>query len=124
MSIRPSARPTVLLVDDDAALRAAVSFRLETEGFAVSSFESGEALLAGKLPRANACLVVDNHLGAGISGMEALEKLRRRGVRLPAVVITSGPPPALRIRATNAGAAMIEKPLLGDNLLTAIKALV
>jgi len=101
-----------------------LSFWLETEGFAVSAFESGEDLLAGKLPRTNACLVVDNHLGDGMSGMDALENLRRRGVRLPAVMITSGPPPRLRIRATDAGVAVVEKPLLGDNLLTAIRTLI
>jgi len=124
MSIHPPPRPTVLLVDDDPALRAALSFWLETEGFSVALFETGEALLAGKLPRRHACLVVDNQLGPGISGMDALEDLRRRSVRLPAVMITSGPPAALRARAVSAGVVLVEKPLLGDGLLSAIKALV
>lgn len=116
-------RPTVVLVDDDAALRAALRFSLEIEGFTVATCESGEALLELDLPRGSACLVLDYHLG-GMSGMDALEDLRRRGVKLPAIVITSAPHSALRDRALRSSASVIEKPLLGDGLVGAIRALI
>ena len=36
-------RPTVFVVDDDAAVRRALAFALDLEGFEVETFESGEA---------------------------------------------------------------------------------
>lgn len=115
-------RPTVVLVEDDAGLREAVQFALETEGYHVLACASGEALLEADLPAAPACLVVDFHLG-GMSGMEALRALRRRGARYPTIVMTTAPPPLLREWAHSTAATLIEKPLLEDVLIGAIRAL-
>lgn len=118
----PASPPTVLLVDDDPAIRASLQFSLELEGFQVESFESGEALLGrGELPD-NACLVLDYRL-PGIDGLVALDALRRRGVGLPAVVVTTNPTRNLRQRVTEAGAMLIEKPLLCDSLSAGIRGL-
>ncbi|MEO8115340.1 MAG: response regulator [Phenylobacterium sp.] len=116
-------RATVVVVDDDADLREALQFLLEVEGFTVATCDSGEALLELDLPDGQACLVLDYHLG-GMSGMDALENLRGRGVELPAIMITSDPSSTLRARAKRWGARMVEKPLLGDTLIGAIRALV
>lgn len=112
-------KPTVILVDDDAALRTALKFNLEIEGFDVVTCESGEALLLSDLPAAPACLVLDYNL-PGISGLDALVQLRDRQVRLPALIITSNPPAKVRdgIRAVHA--RLVEKPLLGDTLVGSI----
>jgi two-component system response regulator FixJ len=118
---KPEDLPTIVLADDDAALRTALKFLLEIEGFQVETCNSAEALLDLALPPTRACLVVD-HLMGGVSGMDALETLRRRGVRLPAILITSAPPAALSERAARAGVQLIEKPLLGDALTRAIRA--
>ncbi|WP_324749421.1 response regulator [Sphingomonas sp. LY54] len=115
--------PRILIVDDDAALRSALTFSLELEGFAVEAFESGEALVArGPVPDPG-CLVLDYHL-PGMDGLALLALLRARGVALPALIITSLPTRSLAARAAAAGAAIIEKPLLCDALAAAIRAAV
>jgi FixJ family two-component response regulator len=110
------AAPTVVLVDDDDALRQALRFSLEIEGYNIEACRTGEELLTVELPEDAACLIIDYRL-AGLSGADALEELRRRGVTLPAILITSYANPLLRARARRAKAEVVEKPLVGDALL-------
>ncbi len=113
--------PTVVLVEDDAPLREALQYALEIEGYPVLSCESGEALLAADLPDAALCLVVDFHL-RGMNGVDALDALRERDVSHPTIVITTAPSLRLRAWAHLNGATLIEKPLLEDVLIGAIRA--
>jgi two-component system response regulator FixJ len=112
-------RPRILLADQDTAVRTALTFSLEMEGFRVETFESGEALLKATLPHRRGCLVLDQNL-PGLSGLEALVVLRSRGVNLPALLITSLPTAAVRDAACSAGVRIIDKPLLNDDLGHAI----
>jgi len=114
-----SAPPSVYLVDDDQALRTALKFSLELEGFDVRTYETGEDLLKAHLPHRGGCLVLDQNL-PGLSGLEALSVLRSRAVKLPALLITSHLATALRDTARNARATVVEKPLLGDVLVGCI----
>ncbi|RAK62794.1 response regulator [Phenylobacterium kunshanense] len=118
--LAPVSRPVVVVVDDDAAVRSSLAFSLDLQGFDVSTCESGEALLSRALPAGGACLVLDERL-PGISGMEALRQLRQRDVTLPAILITSHPKPDLRAAAAAAGVPIVEKPLIGDALMTSIR---
>jgi len=122
MTAPTSPLATVVLVEDDAALREALQYALEIEGYPVVSCDSGEALVEAILPDAPACLVVDFHL-RGMNGVDALEALRARGVSLPTIVITTAPSLRLRAWAHLNGATLIEKPLLEDVLIGAIRAL-
>ncbi len=115
-----ASRALVVVVDDDPAVRSALKFSLEVEGYQVEVCDSGEALLACQLPDSRACLVLDYGL-PGMSGLDVVSLLRRREVHLPAVLITSHPPRALRTAAAAAGVWIVEKPLLGDSLLDAIR---
>lgn len=119
--LRRQPAPTVVLVDDDDALRAALRFSLEIDGYQVESCRSGEQLLELELPGRPACLVLDYKL-PGLSGLDALEELRRRGVSLAAILVTSYASPKLRLRARELQAEVVEKPLLGDALLARIHA--
>jgi len=113
----------VILVDDDDALRTALKFSLELDGFVVRIFATGEEMLMQSLPRRNSCLVLDQHL-PGLSGLESLSVLRGRANRLPALLITSHPGPSLREAALKAKATIIEKPLMGDALVGEIWTLI
>ena len=86
--------PSVFLVDDDQALRTALKFSLELEGFDVRTYASGEDLLRARFPRRGGCLVLDQNL-PGLTGLEALT-------------------------AKQAKATVVEKPLLGDVLVGCI----
>ena len=119
----PNARPVVFVVDDDAAVRRSLEFALDLDGFAVETYESGEALLLRAPPNTNGCLVIDERL-PGISGLDTLRQLRSRGMNLPAILVTSHPKPSLRAAAAEAGIPILEKPLLGETLIEAIYAAV
>jgi FixJ family two-component response regulator len=110
----------VIEVEDDAAVRDAVKFSLEAEGFAVDTWESAELMLAAEIPAATICLIVDFCLG-GMSGIEAVEELRRRGVNLPVIMMTTVPPLILREWIARTHTPLIEKPLLDDILIGAIR---
>lgn len=118
-----TAPPLLLLVDDDPAIRASLTFSLELEGFEVAAFANGETLLAQDKLADTACLVIDYRL-PGIDGLSLLSLLRERGAPCPAVIITSNPNRRVRQRTTDAGAVLIEKPLLGDGLTVAIRTLI
>lgn len=112
---QPSSAPQVIVVDDDVAVCVALALRLELLGFRVRTCATGEELLQLRLPSEGACLVIDQRL-PGISGVAALAQLRRRGMTLPAVLITSAPTRQLRTAAAAARAPIIEKPLIDETL--------
>lgn len=116
----PPIPPSVTLVDDDPALLNALTFSLEVDGFAVRCFDSAEALLEAG-PIDHGCLVIDERLDSSIGGLDLVDILRRRGSRLPAILITTNPKPELVRRAASAGTPIVEKPLLGTALATAIR---
>lgn len=118
---RSERAPTIVLVDDDVALRTALTFVLELDGFTVEALRSGEELLDWPLPDAPACLVLDQNL-PGVTGIDALAQLRARSVALPALLITSHPRPSVREAAARLGAIIVEKPLLTDALVSEIDA--
>jgi len=118
-SNRP-APPTVVVIDDDTALLGALKFDLELEGFRVETHTAGNQLRPERLPTDNGCLVIDYRL-PGLNGLELLRRLRDRGVSLPAIIITSHPTKSLLARTSGLGGSIIEKPLLGDVLLSGIR---
>lgn len=117
------ANPKILLLDDDPAVRASLQFTLELQGLDVETFASAEALTAFAGPDEPACFILDYRL-PGIDGLSLLEALRRLGVAAPAIIITTNPTRGVRQRAAALGATLIEKPLLGDELISAIRTLV
>jgi FixJ family two-component response regulator len=108
------------VVDDDDAVRRALAFALDLEDFAVEVCASGETLLMKSLPLHDAVLVVDERL-PGASGLDTLNALRARGVELPAILVTSHPKTALKEAAAAAGVPVLEKPLMGETLVAAIR---
>lgn len=117
----PRSKGQIFLVEDDAALRSALQFVMESEGYEVHPFADGEHLLAETFPVRDACLVVDQRL-PGLSGVQALMTLRSRGIGLPAIIITTHPKAPLRLAAAATHAYIVEKPLVGDALLAHIRA--
>lgn len=112
------AKPIVVVVDDDPAVRSSLAFSLETEGFAVRVYETAAQLLAEMPPAA--CFVIDYRL-PGMSGLDLIAELRRRQTTSPAILITTHPSAAVRERAATSGTVLIEKPLLGDALFQEVR---
>ena len=69
----PAVPETVLVVDDDAAVRAALKFALEVEGFNVQLYDGPQAVLAAaNLPK-RGCLVIDYRMPT-IDGIELVDR--------------------------------------------------
>ena len=108
-------QPTILLVESDPALRAALKFSLELEGFAVEDHESGASVGACGAD----CLVLDNRG----DGLKLLAALKKKGLSSPAIILASNPTRAMSGAISAAGARLVEKPLLCDGLVAAIRSI-
>ena len=109
----------VLVVDDDDALRASLEFILGIEGYAVRTYAHGRALLDDRALPTDGCLIVDQRL-PDMEGLKLIDCLRKRHVRLPAILITSNPTSVLRLRAELAEVAIVEKPFVTGTLFQRI----
>ena len=116
----PSEAPLVLVAEADPALRDALKFALELTGFRVETFDAVPALLQRRLPERGACLVLNQSL-PNTSGLDGVVQLRRRGSRLPAVVLVGQTSPLLLRAAAAAGATVVEMPLVDGALEAAIR---
>lgn len=112
----------VLVVDDDTAVRNALKFSLELEGLEVRAYDGAEALLAEPNLPLRGCVVVDYFMPT-MNGVDLVRSLRRRGINLPVILITSGATDDLRRHAARAGIAhILEKPLDDSSLLDSLRA--
>jgi FixJ family two-component response regulator len=118
MSIIPG---SVIVVDDDAAVRHALGFALEQEELEVRLYGSADELLADADLPARGCLLVDYQMPR-MNGVELVERLRRSQVDLPAILITGRATDDLRRRALHSGfRQVLEKPLEDGALLDSIR---
>lgn len=117
--IQTAERP-IFVIDDDAAILASLKFALEIEGYSVRTYASPKALIADATRKKTGCLVLDYNL-AEDNGLQVLAELRQRGVTMPAILITTNPGPRLRVRAAAASVSIVEKPLIGNTLVDAIR---
>jgi two-component system nitrogen regulation response regulator NtrX len=104
-------KPRVLIVDDEAGVRSALSGVLRDEGYAVDAVESGEACLERVGRAAYDVLIVDIWL-PGMDGLATLSRLRERRVDAPVVMISGHGNIESAVRAIKLGAFdFVEKPL-------------
>lgn len=109
-------RPTVFLVDDDAAVRNALELLLETARLRTESFDSAESFLEACAPDRPGCLVLDIRM-PGISGMRLQEMLASRHISLPIIFLTGHGNVSMSAQAFRRGAIdFLEKPC-DENLL-------
>jgi DNA-binding response OmpR family regulator len=95
--------PTVLLVDDDRAIRRALATGLELEGFRVVPASGGRAALAAAEAVRPAVVLLD--LGMpDLDGLEVLARLRAGGDDVPVCVLTARDEVDDRVRGLQAGA--------------------
>lgn len=113
--------PTVLIADDDEAVRDSLQVLLEAAGYRVRTFASGSEFLSAARPKGDACLVIDVRM-PGLGGLEVQERLQAEGAALPVVVITGHGDVPLAVRAMKAGAAdFVEKPFTEAAILGAVE---
>lgn len=111
----------VYLVDDDAAVRDALSLLLSTVGIDVRTFAGPEEFLQA-LPKLDpGCLILDIRMPA-ISGLKLQERLTAGGVAWPTVVISGhGDIEACRKAFRNGAIDFLSKPVDEQDLIDAIQ---
>ena len=115
----------VLIVDDDAALRATLNEQLSLEGeFApeeAGTASEAEQMLTGAASRFDAVLL-DIGLPDG-DGRELCVRLRRHGLKIPIIMLTGADAEADVVRGLDAGANdYIAKPFRLNELLARLRA--
>lgn len=112
---------SVLLVEDEAPLRDALTQVLEGGGLRVKGYGSAEEFLAEAQPGLRGCLLLDVRL-PGLSGPELQAELSARGVDLPIVFLTGHGDVATSVRTLKAGAFdFLEKPVAAELLLERVR---
>ncbi|MEM1046582.1 MAG: response regulator [Pseudomonadota bacterium] len=111
-----SATP-IYIVDDDEAVRDALSFVFEQEGFAVRAFEDGEAFVSDAAASSPACVLLDVHM-PGRSGIDILRSLNANHYAAPIFIISGQGDIPLAVAAIKEGAFdFIEKPFDVDTVV-------
>lgn len=111
----------VYVVDDDDAVRDSLTALLESVGYRVVAFESGDAFLQNEALAGMGCIVSDIRM-PGLDGLQLQEALNARGVLLPLLFITGHGDVPMAVSAMKAGAVdFLEKPFDETTLLDSIR---
>lgn len=112
-------RTTILVVDDDDDIRAILVEVFRREGWRVDEASDGREALARVDARRTTLALVDQCMPE-MTGTELLEEFRRRGLRVPVILMS-----ALWDRPTFAGASaatsFLAKPFRIEGLLTEVR---
>jgi FixJ family two-component response regulator len=116
----PADTPTVFVVDDDAAVRAAIQGLLKSVGLQSETFGIAHEFLRRKRPDGPSCLVLDVSL-PGINGLDFQRELADAGIQIPIIFITGHGDIPMTVRAMKSGAVeFLTKPFQDQDLLDAV----
>jgi FixJ family two-component response regulator len=114
----------VAIVDDDTAVRKALSRLLAAAAIPAQCYGSAREFLDSLASGAPQCLIVDLQMPE-MTGLELQSELCRLGARIPTIVITAHNESGLRERCLAAGAATyLVKPLDASELIASINSAV
>ena len=119
------AKPTVLIVEDEAPLLTLLRYNLEKQGFRVDEAADGqEALL--RVAEARPDIMLLDWMLPALSGIEVCRQLRRRAETrdLPIIMVTARTEDQDAVRALDIGADdYIAKPFAMEHVIARIRAL-
>jgi two-component system nitrogen regulation response regulator NtrX len=112
---------SILIIDDEAGVRASLGGVLRDEGYRVDAVESGEIGLEQVTRQAYDVILLDIWL-PGIDGIATLERLRERRVEAQVIMISGHASVEAAVKATKLGAFdFIEKPLSLEKTVLAVR---
>lgn len=104
------------IVDDDEAIRDALTWLLRTRNVAARTWDSAEAFLAGWQPDFHGCIVLDIRMKE-MSGLECFDALLERNNSMPVIFLTGHGDVPMAVSTLKKGAFdFLEKPF-DDNAL-------
>ena len=118
---RPPLHGTVLLVEDERAVRLVVERALRRGGMDVITASDGDLAL-DLLGETRVDVLVSDVVMPGIDGVELLEAIRARRPGLPVVLMSGYAEPPQRRALDGTGAVFLSKPFAADDLLDAVRA--
>ncbi|MDI1361798.1 response regulator [Methylotenera sp.] len=112
---------TVYIVDDDSAIRDALTLMLEQEGYLVRLFESAEDFLAAYKSEQFGCAIIDIRM-SGMSGMQLQEVICERNILLPVIFLSGHGTIQMTVKAMKAKAVdFLTKPVSAEKLLNSVR---
>lgn len=112
---------TVYVVDDDPAIRDALSLSLSLRGYHIAQFASAEDFLSAYQPNWMGCVIADIRM-PGMSGLQMQSELKRRGSTLPVVIVTGhGDVSSARQAFREQAIDFLEKPYADEDLVNAVE---
>jgi FixJ family two-component response regulator len=116
------ARPLVLVVDDDEAVRVALGRLFRSVDLDTELYGSTAGLLERKPSAVESCIVLDVRL-PGVSGLDFQEQLARHHHNIPVIFMTGHGDIPMTVRAMKAGAVdFLTKPFRDQDMLDAVTA--
>jgi len=113
----------LLVAEDDAALRDVLTRGLRDHGYVVDAVANGEEAIRYLRVNEYALAVVDWRMPV-MSGLELVGELRRRGSKLPVLMLTARDTPADRVAGLDGGADdYLVKPFDFEELVARLRAL-
>lgn len=117
-----SLNSVVIIVDDDAGIRASLDSLFRSVGLDTRLYGSPSELLGGSLPDGPGCIVLDVRL-PGVSGLDLQGQLVRQGISYPIIFMTGHGDIPMSVRAMKAGAVdFLSKPFRDQDMLDAVTA--
>jgi len=114
-------KPTVFVLDADAAVRHAVSSLAQTMNLHCETFASGREFLESHHPARPGCLVMEIRI-PDVNGVQIQERLSLEGSTLPIIFLTDQATVSIAVRAMRSGALhVIEKPFREHELWDVIQ---
>jgi FixJ family two-component response regulator len=115
-------QPLVIIVDDDASVREALSELILSAGFQSVCFASTRELLDADVMDSPGCLILDVRM-PGASGLDLQHHLAQHGNPKPIIFLTGHGDIPMTVQAMKAGAVdFLTKPVRDQTLLDAIAA--
>lgn len=111
----------IYIVDDDPAVRDALSVLFNMEGFIVETFSDGDTFVQSASKTVPACVMLDVHM-PGRSGIEILKALNADNYPAPIFIISGQGDIPMAVEAIRNGAFdFIEKPFSADTVLERVR---
>ncbi|WP_417680970.1 response regulator transcription factor [Roseibium sp.] len=110
----------IYIVDDDPAVRDALSVVFNLEGFVVETFSDGDTFVQSASKTHPACVILDVHM-PGRSGIDILKSLNAENYPAPIFIISGQGDIPMAVEAIRNGAFdFIEKPFTADKVVDRI----